>query len=51
MGIFRALGMGLAIVILQCLMPAVMSGFEGTLTALFGVTETVLTTTQASLTQ
>ncbi len=43
MGIFRAIGMGLAIVILKLLMPGVISGFEGTLSALFGVTEGVLT--------
>ena len=51
MGIFRALGMGLAIVILKLLMPDVMSGLEGTLTALFGITSAVLTQAQFALAQ
>lgn len=51
MGIFKALGMGLTIVILKLLMPGVVSGFEGTPTALFGVTETVFGQFQYSITQ
>jgi hypothetical protein len=46
MRILRAVGMGLAIVILKLLMPAVVSGFEGTLTAFFGVTESLLANVQ-----
>ncbi len=42
MGIFKALGLGLTILILKCLMPNVMNGFEGTLTALFSVTQVIL---------
>jgi uncharacterized protein (DUF2236 family) len=49
MGIFRALGMGLSIVILKALMPGVMSGLEQTLEALFGVTSTILVGIQGSL--
>ena len=49
MGVFKALGMGIAIVILKLLMPDVMSGFEGTLASFFGVTQTVLVHMQASL--
>jgi hypothetical protein len=49
MGIFRALGLGLAIVILKCLMPDVMNGLEGTLSALFGVTESILANVQTSI--
>jgi hypothetical protein len=51
MGIFKALGLGLTIVILKLLMPGVMSGFEGTLTAFFGVTETVFGNLQYALSQ
>ena len=51
MGIFKALGFGLTIVILKLLVPDVMNGIEGTLTALFSVTETVLERTQSSLAQ
>jgi hypothetical protein len=39
----------LTIVILKLLMPGVVSGFEGTLTAFFGVTETVFSHLQYSL--
>lgn len=42
MGIFRAIGLGVAIVILKLLMPAVMSGLEGTLSMFFGVTQLML---------
>jgi hypothetical protein len=42
MGIFRALGLGLTIVILKLLLPDVMSGIEGTLVAFFGVTQALL---------
>lgn len=42
MRILRAVGLGVAIVILKLLMPAVMSGFEGTLVSFFGVTQTIL---------
>lgn len=51
MGVFKAVGLGLTILILKLLMPDVMSGFEGTLTAFFGVTETILTGVQSGLTQ
>ncbi len=51
MGIFKALGLGLTIVILKLLMPDVMSGFEGTLTAFFGVTQTVFSHLQYTLSQ
>ena len=49
MGVFRALGLGLAIVILKCLMPDVMSGLEGTLSSLFRITETILTNVESNL--
>jgi hypothetical protein len=42
MGIFRALGLGLVIVILKSLLPDVMSGFEGTLVTLFFVTQSII---------
>jgi len=42
MGIFKALGLGLTIVILKSLMPDVMSGIEGTLSAFFSITQTIL---------
>lgn len=42
MGIFKALGLGLCIVILKLLLPDVMSGIEGTLVAFFAVTEALL---------
>jgi hypothetical protein len=42
MGIFKALGLGLTIIILKCLMPDVMNGLEGTLAALFSLTQTIL---------
>lgn len=51
MGIFRAVGMGLAIVILKLLMPGVMSGFEGTLSAFFGVTQDIFTNVGYTLSQ
>lgn len=46
MGIFRALGLGLVIVILKLLLPDVMSGIEGTLVAFFGVAESLLGSVQ-----
>ncbi len=49
MGIFKALGLGLAILILKLLMPDVVSGLEGTLSSFFGVTETVLANVQSNL--
>jgi uncharacterized protein (DUF2236 family) len=49
MGIFRALGMGLAIVLLKLLMPEVVSGFEDTLISLFGLTSTMLANVHSSL--
>ena len=49
--LITGLGLGLTILILKLLMPDVMSGFEGTLTAFFGVTETILTGVQSGLTQ
>jgi len=51
MGIFKALGLGLTIVILKLLMPDVMSGFEGTLSAFFGVTQMILMHVQGGLSQ
>lgn len=51
MGIFKALGLGLTIVILKLLLPEVMNGIEGTLTAFFSVLETVLLRSQAALAQ
>ena len=51
MGIFKALGLGLTIVILKLLLPEVMNGIEGTLTAFFSVLETVLLRSQAALSQ
>lgn len=49
MGIFRALGLGVAIVILKLLVPEVMNGLEGTLVAFFGVTELVLSGVESGL--
>lgn len=49
MGIFKALGLGLTIVLLKLLMPGVMSGLEGTLTAFFGLTQTILTNVQSNI--
>lgn len=49
MGIFRALGLGLAIVLLKLLMPGVVSGFEYTLISFFGVTSALLANVHASL--
>ncbi|KKU78711.1 MAG: hypothetical protein UY04_C0028G0003 [Parcubacteria group bacterium GW2011_GWA2_47_7] len=49
MGIFKALGLGLAIVILKLLMSDVMSGFEGTLLAFFGLTQTILQNMQSNV--
>lgn len=49
MGIFKALGLGLTIVILKLLMPDVMSGLEGSLSAFFGVTETLFSNVQSNL--
>ncbi len=51
MGIFKALGLGLTIVILKLLMPDVMSGLEGTLSAFFGVTQEILLHVQGGLSQ
>ncbi len=51
MGIFKALGLGLTILILKLLMPDVMSGLEGTLSAFFGVTQAILTHVQGGLSQ
>ena len=51
MGILKAVGLGLTIVILKLLLPDVMNGFEGTLTAFFSVTQTVLERSQQSLAQ
>ncbi len=49
MGIFKALGLGLTIIILKTLLPDVMSGLEGTLSAFFGVTESVLRGVESGL--
>lgn len=49
MGIFKALGLGLAIIILKSLLPDVMSGLEGTLSAFFAVTKTILLNLQAGI--
>jgi hypothetical protein len=49
MGIFKALGLGLTIVILKLLMPDVMSGFEGTLSAFFGLTQTLLSNVDSNI--
>ncbi len=49
MGIFKALGLGLTIVVLKLLMPGMMSGLEGTLTAFFGLTETILSNVQSNV--
>lgn len=49
MGIFKALGLGLTIVILKLLMPDVMSGLEGTLAQFFGLTQSLLSSAQSTL--
>ena len=49
MGIFRAIGLGLTIVILKLLLPDVMSGFEGTLAQFFGLTKTILSNVQSNI--
>lgn len=49
MGILRALGFGLTIVILKLLLPDVMSGLENTLSALFGITGKILGHINASI--
>lgn len=49
MGIFKALGLGLTIVILKLLMPDVMSGLEGTLSSFFGLTQSLLSSAQSTL--
>ena len=49
MGIFKALGLGLTIVILKLLMPDVVSGLEGTLTSFFGLTQTIFSNVNANL--
>lgn len=51
MGILKAFGLGLTIVILKLLLPDVMNGFEGTLSAFFRVTETILLRLGSSLAQ
>ena len=47
MGIFNALGLGFAIVIMKFLMPDVMSGLEGTLVQFFGLTQMLLTNAES----
>lgn len=42
MGVFRAVGLGIGIIVLKLLLPDVMSGIEGTLVAFFGVTQLIL---------
>jgi hypothetical protein len=49
MSIFKALGLGLTIIILKSLLPDVMSGLEGTLSAFFAVTQSVLLHVEAGL--
>ena len=49
MGIFKALGLGLTIVILKLLMPDVVSGLEGTLGSFFGLTQTIFSNIDANL--
>ncbi len=44
MPVFRAIGMGIAIVILKLAMPDVLSGLEGTLVQFFDVAGHALTT-------
>lgn len=41
MGIFRALGLGIAIVVLKLLLPEVMDGFAGALSAFFTLATTL----------
>jgi len=41
MGILKAVGMGLGIVILKLLMPDVVSGFETALSAFFGAMQAI----------
>ena len=49
MGIFKALGLGIAIVVLKLLMPDVFSGLEGALVAVFGLVQTVMSNIQYNL--
>lgn len=49
MGIFKALGLGIAIVVLKLLMPEVFSGLEGTLVAVFGLVQTIMSNMQYNL--
>lgn len=49
MGIWKALGLGLTIVILKLLMPDVVSGLEGTLASFFGLTQTIFSNIDANL--
>ncbi len=49
MGIFRALGLGVAIVILKLLLPEIMGPLVGTLSALFTLTETILANVQSAV--
>jgi len=47
MGIFRAIGLGLVIIILKFLMPVVFAGLENTLVVFFDTTQSVLLRSQA----
>ena len=49
MGIFKALGLGIAIVVLKLLMPDVFSGLEGALVAVFGLVQTMMSNMQYNL--
>jgi hypothetical protein len=49
MRIFRAIGLGLAIVILKTLMPEVFGGFEATLVQFFGLAQHGIATAETSL--
>ena len=49
MGIFKALGLGIAIVVLKLLMPEVFSGLEGALVAVFGLVQTMMSNMQYNL--
>ncbi len=51
MGIFKAVGLGLTLVILKLLLPDVMNGFEGTLAAFFSLTQTILLNMHSNLVQ
>ena len=42
MGIFKAIGLGIAIVVLKLLVPDVMSGIEATLVSFFKLTQLLL---------